>query len=197
MLCWRFACKPTRYLQALSVLLVCFVWWRRGITQGIGQIEKELHIRPPGRYHSLNIGKSAVLKLSCLALRLMRVRALCFEWSFAVWIWSKCQECPFVLLVVVCSVFPNRRINRTVPSVCGFRRCDWYSRSVNPFCFLFFGASFRFCATFVFRMSNLSSRRFWLKIGAPKACLVNLMFQSGKEKPSRAVSAVEGVLVSF
>ena len=74
-MCWRFACEPARYLQVLSVLLVCFVWWRRGITQGIGQSEKELHIRPPGRYHKRNIGKCA--NLGCPSVSWMRICFCC------------------------------------------------------------------------------------------------------------------------
>lgn len=69
---------------------------------------------------------------------------------------SKCQNCPFDT---------NRRFDRTVPGVCGFRGLKMYSRFVNGSWFPFFGASFRFCGTFCSKMSNLSSLEFWLILG--------------------------------
>lgn len=53
-------------LQDICKRFAFYVVALRCTAQGIGQSEKELHIGHPGKYQSLNIGKSAVLKFSCL-----------------------------------------------------------------------------------------------------------------------------------
>lgn len=159
--------QSCKHLQTFRGFWCVLCGWTGRNARGTGKSKRNSISTTPGFYHSLNIGKCP------------NMFRFPFSWT------SRC--CCYVLLFLSCLVmldcvkvpdlshgkfppgnrpaFPNRRFDRTVPGVCGFRGLEMYARFVNVSWFPFFGASFHFCGTFSAWMSNLSSLEFWLILG--------------------------------
>ena len=160
---WGFACSPANICKHSGDFGVCCVGGLGG-TRRVQASEKGTPYPPPlgPIIRSISVNVPISPNMSCPVL-------CCFVKS--VFFVPKCKLmlldfvkvpdlsfCPWVH-------FANRRFDRTVPGVCGFRGLKMYSRFVNGSWFPFFVASFCFCGTFSAGMSNLSSLEFRLILG--------------------------------